>query len=103
VALQLNLYRPRARTVAPKNLALAANLGCTRCTTVARALQYSYPVDDPSELPPRLSSLIHELDRQFKLIAQESGGLSLVEAEGKINYVIQQFQDLAERLDDRRD
>ena len=103
VSLQLNLYRPSATTVMPRNGAAAINLECTRCYTVARALQYSFAVDDPSELPPRLSSLINEMDRQFKLIAQESGSLSLEQAEGKVNYVIQQFQDLAASLDDKRE
>lgn len=102
VALQINLYQRGAPKVAPQNAAVAVNYECTRCYTVARALQYVLPVDDPTQVPPDVSRLIRELDRELKAI-QTDRNLQLVEAENRISAVVAQFQQLAQSLNEQRD
>src|SRR5437773_3449365 len=57
VALQINLYQRGASLVAPQNGAVAVNAGCSHCVTVARAVQYSIPVDDIATVPNDVRAL----------------------------------------------
>jgi hypothetical protein len=101
VALQINLISRTATHIAPENYAVAINQRCTRCVTVARAIQYTYQVDDPQNTPKEVSDLLNEMDRTLREIANDKG-ISLAEAEGRINAVIAQFRDLAASLNDQR-
>src|SRR5437773_3331955 len=47
VALQIDVYQEGADTFMPQNAGVAFNEQCTRCRTLALALQYAIPVDDP--------------------------------------------------------
>src|SRR5919198_3308577 len=63
VAMQIDLISPSASRVTPTNVATAVNIGCTRCDTVARALQYVITVDDPvHDTPPEVRQLIRTMD-----------------------------------------
>lgn len=101
IALQLNLYQRTAAWVAPENLAVALNIECTRCTTVAVAIQYVLPVDDPNDTPEDVDKLIREMDRELRDIHSDKG-ISLTEAETRINTVIARFVELANSLDEKR-
>lgn len=102
VALQINLIGKTATRIAPQNVAVALNVECTRCVTVARAIQYTYQVDDPKEEPEDVKDLIREMDRTLNELAAGDKQLTLAEAETRINAVIGQFRLLAASLDDRR-
>jgi hypothetical protein len=101
VALQINLISRTATRIAPQNAAIAINQRCTRCVTVARALQYTYQVDDPQQTPQEVSDLLREMDRTLNEISQDKG-ISLSEAESRIDAVIAQFRQLATSLNDQR-
>jgi hypothetical protein len=101
VALQINLISRTATRIAPQNAAIAINQQCTRCVTVARALQYNYQVDDPQQTPQEVSDLLREMDRTLNEISQDKG-ISLSEAESRIDAVIAQFRQLATSLNDQR-
>ncbi len=101
VALQINLYERGAPRVAPQNAAIAVNIACTRCVTVARALQYTIPVDDIREVPRDVNELIREMDRELNDIRRTA--TSVAEAEPRVNQVIERFRQLAQYLNDARD
>jgi hypothetical protein len=102
VALQINLVSRAASRVVPQNAAVAVNMQCTRCVTVARALQYVYSVEDPLQVPPEAYQLIRAMDRELTAI-QADRTIRLPEAEARINAVIARFSTLAESLNDQRD
>lgn len=101
VALQVNLYNKNATRIVPKNAAIAVNYQCTGCTTVALAYQYAYGVDDPSQVPQDVNELIHDMNQELTAI-QTDHGISLSEAESRIQAVVDQFQELAPSLDTKR-
>jgi hypothetical protein len=102
VALQLDLYERDSNFVAPRNAALSINSGCTRCVTVALALQFVIPVDDLHDVPRSVDRLVKDLDREFREIRSDER-LTLAEAEARIDAVIADFIDLTENLDVKRD
>lgn len=102
VALQVNLIGDHANTVSPENVAVALNYGCTGCVTVARALQYTFTVDDPTNVPNEVRQLIQAMEHELRKIDNEHG-VTIQEAEERVNAVIAQFRELAESLDDERD
>lgn len=100
IALQVNLISPDARVVRPENAAVAVNVGCTRCVTVARAVQYTITVDDPTNVPKDVADMIKAFDRELKAIEQ-TPGLSAQQIFDRVNTVIAQFRQFADGLDDR--
>lgn len=97
IALQLNLIQENWQTFVPENAAVAANAGCTRCHTVAYALQYLIPVDDPSEVPRNVDSLVRELDQELNRIHSDRS-LTLEMAEQRLVAIVIAFSDLAMNL-----
>ena len=69
VAVQVVLYQRGAHNVHPQNIALAANVGCTRCITVARAIQFVIPVGDPKEVPDNVGRLVKDMDKELRFLA----------------------------------
>lgn len=102
VALQINLISRSADYVAPENAAVAINFECQSCYTVARAIQYTYSVDDPTQVPPEVRQLMQEFDRELRSI-QTDKDITIEEAEARLDDVITQFGELAESLNDQRD
>jgi len=102
VALQIDVYSRTANQVTPQNSAVAVNSGCDGCYTVARAIQYVLPVDDPTQVPPDVQALITQMRTTLDTI-QADPNISLPDAEARINAVTAQFQELASGLNDQRD
>lgn len=103
VALQIAVYRQGAKWVAPQNVALALNVNCRRCVTVAHAYQYAIPVEDPSALPERVDGLVRRMNQELRGIQADSASLTPPEAEARLEAVIVEFQDLAANLTEARD
>jgi putative peptide zinc metalloprotease protein len=106
LALQLVVYRQGATHVAPRNFAIALNEQCTRCLTMARAVQYVIPVPDPKDVPSDVKALVHELNKEMNEIervrALNEGNVQQVDS--RINGVIARFESLRAFLsDDRRE
>lgn len=101
VALQVNLIPRGTQLAAPRNAAVAVNYGCTRCTTVARAFQYTLSVDDPTNVPRDVRALVVAMNQELRTLGSDPE-LTLDAAEARIDAVIGQFVELAESLDDER-
>jgi hypothetical protein len=102
VALQLDVASTSAPLIVPQNAASAKNIGCLRCVTVARAVQYLFTVDDPLATTPQLDPLLRELDRTLTEI-QSDPTLTLDQAEARLDAAIASFQDIAPTYANARD
>jgi hypothetical protein len=105
VALQINLVQRHAGIVAPENTAVALNFHCAYCVTVAHAIQYLVPVDDPSQTPPEVTALVRAMDQELREVAAlaRSGRIDVVAVQGRVNGVLDQFRALGMRLDEQHD
>ena len=102
VALQVNLVSRDVRQITPQNAAVALNEQCTRCQTVAHAIQYVYGVDDPAEVPGEAIDLIRELNRELREI-HSNRHMTLAEAEARVNAVVARFRQFPLILNEARD
>ena len=104
VALQIDVYQEGAETFMPQNAGVAFNEQCTRCRTVALALQYAIPVDDPkTAVDDDAEELARQMESEMRSIQADSGKMSLDDAEGRIMAVVASFQGLAASLIEERD
>ena len=71
IAVQLDLRSENATVVAPENVAVPVNYRCTGCETLAYACQVVLPVDDPSQVPPNIRDLVHQLNQQLQQLGQD--------------------------------
>ena len=97
VAVQIAFYKRGATSVRPENVALAANVGCTRCVTAARAIQYVIPVDDPKgDVPPSIEQLVKDMDRELRFLAsvRTLDQITTEEALARIQRVLDQYAEL---------
>ena len=103
VALQIDAYSAeRARDIEPQNFAVAINTGCTRCVTVALAIQYVQGVDDPQDVSEELGGTVDALSRELTAI-QSDRSVTLPEAESRLNAVIARFNTLGGSLSQQRE
>lgn len=102
VALQINLISRSTSIASPQNTAVAANVGCVRCVTVARAVQYTISVDDPTQVPTDVQALVRDMDAELRSISTDRG-LSARDANTRITAVIARFNTLAQYLRDEAD
>ncbi|HEX2173358.1 MAG TPA: hypothetical protein VHL09_13045 [Dehalococcoidia bacterium] len=102
VALQIVVYRRGAQTVSPQNIGRAINQDCTRCITIARAVQYVIPVDNPREVPGNVRRLVRTMDRELNAIRRDRN-ISPAEANRRISAVVAEFRELGEYLRDQTD
>lgn len=102
VALQVDLISKTATTIAPKNVAVALNVQCSHCTTVAKAIQYAVQVDDPARTPDNVKALIGQMQQQLNAVAHDKNE-TVADAEAKIDAVIAQFNELGQSLSTQRD
>lgn len=102
VALQVNLISKDARVIAPQNVALAVNERCTRCYTVARAIQYNVQVDNPQKEPEDVRELLRDMDKTLNELSRDKT-IGAAQAEQRINEIVARFRALSASLYDRRD
>ena len=93
VALEIALVSPNASVIAPQNQARALNYECTRCVTLARAIQYVYAVDDPDMVPDNVGRLVREMERELRDVSRDRR-ITPAQADARVSAVIAQFQDL---------
>jgi hypothetical protein len=103
IALQIDLYSAdHAGDVEPQNYAIAINTGCTDCVTVARAVQYVQPEENPNDVSRDISDAADDLSDELTSI-QEDPSITLPEAESRLNAVLTRFAQLGGTLNDQRD
>lgn len=103
VAVQVVFYQRGATNVQPQNLAIASNVGCTRCVTIARAIQYVIPVDDLKEdVPDEVKHLVKDLDKEARYFAsiKSIDQLSSDEANRRLQRILDQYASLQRYLFD---
>jgi hypothetical protein len=88
--------------VVPQNRAIARNDQCTRCVTVAQALQYIYTVDDPNDVPRNVRDLLSDMEKEIRDVGRHRN-IGAGEADIRINAVIDRFKELAVSLNDQAD
>ncbi len=105
IALQVFIYQRGAPDVQPQNIALAVNNACTRCVTIARAIQYVIPVDDPNAVPNDVRELLKDMERELKYFAEVKsvGELDPSEANARLTRFTQQYAQLHQYLVDLTD
>jgi hypothetical protein len=102
VALQIDVYSAeRVTDFEPQNFAVALNTGCTGCITVARAVQYVQPSDDPRDVSRDIADTIEDLNSEL-LAIQMDPTVTLPDAEARLNSVLQRFNALGGSLGDQR-
>jgi hypothetical protein len=104
VAVQVIVYKrqPGASNIHPQNVALAANVGCTRCVTVARAIQYVIPVDDFDDVPDNVKRLVHRLDQELHFFEKMRSidELTSDEASARLQRAVDEFTELHQYMVD---
>lgn len=102
VALQVGVYQRGSPRVAPQNQAVAINTGCTRCVTVARAIQYLIPVDDVKDVPDDVRALVQDIDREMRYFEglRDVQRVDLAEADAHFSSLIAKYQRLQQYLSD---
>jgi hypothetical protein len=105
VAVQVNVYRRGASRIAPQNAAVALNESCTRCVTVARAIQYVIPVDDPRELPRRADALARRMNQEMHYFERvhDVNELDPAKAEARLQSILNEFSDLLQYVQEASD
>ncbi len=102
VALQIDLISRTATTIAPQNAAIAVNVQCSHCTTVAKAVQYVIQVDDPTQVPENVRDLVNRMQDELKAAAKDKDATA-AQTEARVDAVIAQFTQLAQSLSTQRD
>ena len=103
VAFQVVFYKRGTSNIGPENVALAENIDCTRCVTVARAIQYVIPVDDPqSDVPPDVDRLVKAMDKELRFLSSVKtwDQITSDEAMARIQRVLGQYDELSAYLGD---
>jgi len=104
VALQIDFYQRGAEIFVPQNGAVAVNVQCRQCHTVAVAFQYSIPVDDPRvAVDNDVDDLARQMERELRAIAAAGNAMSVEEADSRVNAVVERFVGLALSLSETRD
>ena len=105
IALQVYIYQRNSPSVQPLNIALSVNNACTRCITIARAMQWVIPVDDPNVVPDDVRSLLRDMEAELKYFAQLKyvGDLDVNEANARLTRFTQQYDQLHQYLVDMTD
>lgn len=97
VALQINVISRDTTYAAPENVALAFNLQCTTCYTVAQAYQMTFSVDDPTTVPQEANDLIKAFEDELKAIKQTKD-ITAAEAHARVAAIIAEFRMFATGL-----
>lgn len=102
VAVQVIVYKRGATNIQPQNVALAANVGCTRCVTVARAIQYVIPVDDFDDVPDNVKRLVKRLDQELHYFEKMRSidELNTDEAAARLQRAVDEFAELHQYMVD---
>ena len=104
VALQIVFRSNAATVVAPENLAVAVNFVCAQCYTVAWAIQFVIPVDDPLEADRderQARRLFSRMEKELRDVGKKRD-FEVTEAEARIEAVLAEFRAQGAQLIEQR-
>jgi hypothetical protein len=104
VALQIVFRSNAATVVAPENLAVAVNFVCTQCYTVAWAIQFVIPVDDPLQADRderHAQRLFARMEKELRDVGKKRD-FEVTEAEARIDAVLAEFRAQGAQLIEQR-
>ncbi len=96
VALQVVLIMGEASVIAPTNLALALNVNCTACETLASAYQWVFTTGGPVRFTAEGNRRLAEIRRAFLELLRNAENLTLAELQAAIDELAQQLADVIE-------
>jgi putative peptide zinc metalloprotease protein len=85
VSFQLVFRDDDASVVAPVNIALASNVGCDGCETLAGAYQYIWPTDEKPKFSDAGKQAIKDVRRDLKQLRKDADALSLDEIRAELD------------------
>jgi putative peptide zinc metalloprotease protein len=100
VAVQINVYERGASMIVPRNVAVAVNEDCLRCSSFARAIQYVIPVDNVDDVPREVEELVRAINAEARYF-EKLDDLTTVdpaEAQARLDSIMARFAMLDEYL-----
>ena len=94
VALQVVLIMGEATVIAPTNLALALNIQCTACETLASAYQWVFTTGGPVRFTAEGNRRLAEIRRAFLELLKNAETLTLAELQAAIDELAEQLADV---------
>ena len=91
VALQVVLIMGEASVIAPTNLALALNIECTSCETLASAYQWVFTTGGPVRFTAEGNRRLAEIRRAFLELLRNAENLTLAELQAAIDELAEQL------------
>lgn len=91
VALQVVLIMGEASLIAPTNLALALNVNCTSCETLASAYQWVFTTGGPVRFTAEGNRRLAEIRRAFIKLLANAENLTLAELQAQIGELASQL------------
>ncbi len=91
VALQVVLIMGEASLIAPTNLALAMNIECTSCETLASAYQWVFTTGGPVRFTAEGNRRLAEIRRAFLELLANAENLTLAELQTQIAELAEQL------------
>jgi hypothetical protein len=82
-------------------VAVASNIDCDLCSTIALAFQVFFTVEDPTRTPQGVDEIMRDLDAELRAVSTDPN-ITLGEAEARIVNVIQRFWAVATAIDQQR-
>ena len=96
VALQVVLVMGEASVIAPTNLALALNVECTSCETLASAYQWVFTTGGPVRFTAEGNRRLAEIRRAFIELLANAENLTLAELQAQIDELSTQLDEVIE-------
>ena len=91
VALQVVLIMGEASVIAPTNLALALNIQCTACETLASAYQWVFTTGGPVRFTAEGNRQLAEIRRAFLELLRNAENMTLAELQAAIDQLAEQL------------
>jgi putative peptide zinc metalloprotease protein len=94
VALQVVLIMGEASVIVPTNLALALNIECTACETLASAYQWVFTTGGPVRFTAEGNRRLAEIRRAFLELLRNAESLTLAEIQAQIAKLAEQLAEV---------
>jgi putative peptide zinc metalloprotease protein len=94
IAIQIVLVTGDPSVVTPTNLALAYNIECTLCETMASAYQFVFGNGDNMRFTAEGRKTLAEIRKEFHDLRKESENLTLAEIDARVEALVARIRDV---------